>query len=50
MSDCGSGRYCINGGRCREHGNDYSCDCTVGWKGKDCDIAGKNQFLQVIIL
>jgi len=30
----------MNGGTCRENGNDYSCDCTVWWKGEDCDIVG----------
>ena len=32
---------CQNGGVCVNDGDflDYSCDCTSGWTGKDCDAA-----------
>ncbi|KAI0979667.1 hypothetical protein GJ496_011240 [Pomphorhynchus laevis] len=27
---------CANGGKCLDHGNDFSCHCAPGFSGKDC--------------
>ena len=27
---------CLNG-KCTDEINDYTCDCTLGWSGKNCD-------------
>jgi len=29
---------CKNGGQCHPDGDDYYCECYVGWLGKDCEI------------
>ena len=32
---------CQNGGTCTDGINDYSCKCTTGWEGDNCEILGK---------
>ena len=28
---------CLNGGTCTDDLNDYKCNCTEEWEGKNCD-------------
>ena len=30
---------CQNGGACTDDINDYTCNCTQGWEGKNCTIS-----------
>ena len=36
INDC-SPTICLNGGTCNDLVNDYSCNCTSDWMGKNCD-------------
>jgi len=36
LPDCSSPIYCINGGTCYEQGSLYSCACTTGYEGNNC--------------
>lgn len=29
---------CLNGGTCQEAGNNYTCKCPDGFKGRDCEV------------
>ena len=40
IDDCAV-QPCLNGGNCIDLGNDYTCNCTDGYTGKNCSV-GKN--------
>ena len=37
INECSS-QPCLNGGRCVDAVNGYTCDCVQGWDGVHCDI------------
>ena len=40
IDDCAV-QPCLNGGTCIDAVNDYTCNCAVGYTGKNCSV-GKN--------
>jgi len=36
IDECSS-NPCVNGGTCTDQVNGYTCACTAGWQGADCD-------------
>lgn len=37
VNECDMFKPCQNNGTCINSNGSYNCDCTEGWKGKDCD-------------
>ena len=44
INECAS-RPCLNGGRCTDHVNSYTCSCMDGYTGAVCGTSMPNAFV-----